>query len=417
MPTQNPNIRFKQTVSTLPDIGLNAEPWLQNFCYAVKANLDNLNFVNANQKPLIRLGPSGTTDIGNNNATNIQLDYQANASVFVTSSQSYSAYITSPKPDVGGLGNRGVVWINYATPGGTLGTAYALRLTGSSGVTATNDENRTNQGALWIDRGYVRIDHSVYIGNSGGTRVSGTTSPTLELTGTSDSFMVVNAKTATNYATYRLYAAGVVKGEFTWTGSSGVPAADNIATDLSIYNYAGNVNILGARMFGPGTHRALVVSSNGGVTIQNTLGSDPTGGTQGAGSINIAGSYYVNGVALANPVTSGTYSPTLTNVANLDASTTFTAQYLRVGAVVTVSGRISVDPTTSGLSTILGISLPIASILSTSTQCAGVAGASGIAGQVAAIAADTVNNRAEAIWVASDITNQSMFYTYTYTIV
>lgn len=111
-----------------------------------------------------------------------------------------------------------------------------------------------------------------------------------------------------------------------------------------------------------------------------------------------------------------TYLPTLTNVTNLDASTAFTCQYMRVGSVVTVSGKVSVDPT-AGASTELGISLPIASNLAAAEQCAGAAFASGIAGQGAAIIGDATNNRAQMQWIAVDTSNQPMYFSFTYLIV
>jgi len=118
----------------------------------------------------------------------------------------------------------------------------------------------------------------------------------------------------------------------------------------------------------------------------------------------------------AIPSTASTYLPALTNVANLSASTAFTCQYMRVGNVVTVSGRVTIDPTLAATSTQLGISLPIASIFNAAEQVGGVAFAPGIAAQGAAILADIVNNRAQMQWISTDVTNQDMFFTFTYII-
>ena len=112
----------------------------------------------------------------------------------------------------------------------------------------------------------------------------------------------------------------------------------------------------------------------------------------------------------------GTYTPTLTNVANLGASTSYQAQYLRVGATVFVSGRVDVDPT-AGAATQLGISLPIASNIGATEDLGGAAFASGIAGQGAAIYGDLTNNRAQMEWIAVDITNQPMFYSFGYQVI
>lgn len=114
--------------------------------------------------------------------------------------------------------------------------------------------------------------------------------------------------------------------------------------------------------------------------------------------------------------TAGTYTPTLTNVTNLAASTAYQCQFMRIGNTVTVSGRVDVDPTAIG-ATALGISLPIASNFGATEDCAGTAFASGIAGQGAAIRGDAANNRAEMAWVTGDITNQPMYFTFTYQVI
>jgi hypothetical protein len=115
-------------------------------------------------------------------------------------------------------------------------------------------------------------------------------------------------------------------------------------------------------------------------------------------------------------VVSGVYTPTLTNVANLDASTAYSCQYVRVGSVVTVSGQVDVDPTAAA-ATQLGLSLPIASNFANANECAGTAFASGIAGQGAAIRGDATNNRAELVWIAGDLTNQPMFFSFIYRVI
>lgn len=125
----------------------------------------------------------------------------------------------------------------------------------------------------------------------------------------------------------------------------------------------------------------------------------------------------VDSTLTSTNVTSGTYTPTLTNVANLSASTAYSCQYIRIGNVVTVSGQVDVDPTLAATSTQLGISLPIASNLANSNECAGSSSASGIAGQTAAILGDSANNRAQMQWVSADITNQPMYFSFTYRII
>lgn len=128
----------------------------------------------------------------------------------------------------------------------------------------------------------------------------------------------------------------------------------------------------------------------------------------------------LNGSALthltgANIDGDGTYTPTLTNVANVDASTAYVCQYLRVGARVMVSGRIDVDPTAATTTTRVGISLPIPSNFSSATgeQCAGTAVAPAVV-QAGSIAADATNDRADLQFISADAANHGMFFSFLY---
>ena len=117
------------------------------------------------------------------------------------------------------------------------------------------------------------------------------------------------------------------------------------------------------------------------------------------------------------PTSSGIYTPTLTNVANISASAAFACQYLRVDNAVTVSGKLSLDPILAATSTQLGISLPIASGFTTAEDCAGVAFAPGVTGQGAAILADDSNARAQLQYIAGDVTSQEMYFSFTYQVI
>lgn len=113
----------------------------------------------------------------------------------------------------------------------------------------------------------------------------------------------------------------------------------------------------------------------------------------------------------------GAYTPTLFNVANVGASTAYSCQYLRVGAVVTVSGRVDVDPVTTATDTQLGISLPIPSALANAHECAGVAWAPTLTSEGGALLADVVNGRATLQWKAIDVTNAARYFTFTYRVI
>lgn len=116
----------------------------------------------------------------------------------------------------------------------------------------------------------------------------------------------------------------------------------------------------------------------------------------------------------------GTYTPTLTNTTNVSASASAVAQYYRIGDMVTVSGTVNIDPTSGvGASTLLGISLPIASNFSSGTEGGGTAaqGNGTGTGTAAAIGVDTVNKRMSLAFSCTDTTARDWLYHFTYRIV
>ena len=112
------------------------------------------------------------------------------------------------------------------------------------------------------------------------------------------------------------------------------------------------------------------------------------------------------GNATAQQTRSGTYTPTLTGVTNVTTTTARKCQWMRVGNVVTVSGQMDIDPTGTG-TTVVGISLPVASNFGTAYELGG-------AGHGAAIYADATNNRAELSYVDSIGSNDTMTFTFSY---
>lgn len=113
----------------------------------------------------------------------------------------------------------------------------------------------------------------------------------------------------------------------------------------------------------------------------------------------------------------GTYTPTLTGVANVAASTAFACQYLQVGPTVTVSGKLDIDPTAGATLTQIGISLPVASALAAAEQVGGTAVAA-VPSYFGAISADAVNDRAQLDFTtAADVANRSWFFSFTYRVI
>lgn len=117
-------------------------------------------------------------------------------------------------------------------------------------------------------------------------------------------------------------------------------------------------------------------------------------------------------------ITSGTYTPTLFNTTNVQASTAFPCQYIRVGNAVIVSGRVDIDPTLAPLTnTVLGMSLPIASAFAQTYQCGGNGTSPGIASQNYSILGDTVNARATFQGMPTDGTSQPNYFNFMYLVV
>ncbi|MEZ5013788.1 MAG: hypothetical protein R2794_05805 [Chitinophagales bacterium] len=110
---------------------------------------------------------------------------------------------------------------------------------------------------------------------------------------------------------------------------------------------------------------------------------------------------------------SGTYSPSTSNLSNVGSLSVTETQWIRVGNVVTVSGRFTVTPTTTaGCS--FEISFPIASNITNADDCAGVAFCGSIAGQGAEVIGVVANDTALIQWVSTNTTTSTWSYTYNY---
>lgn len=122
----------------------------------------------------------------------------------------------------------------------------------------------------------------------------------------------------------------------------------------------------------------------------------------------------------ANPagtVIGSTYSPTRSAESNLDANVIMSqAQYMRVGATVTVSGTFTADPTATGAVS-FEFTLPVASNIGAVEDVAGVAFCGAIAGQGAQITGSVANDTAVVTWIATDTTSQTWSYTFSYQII
>lgn len=121
---------------------------------------------------------------------------------------------------------------------------------------------------------------------------------------------------------------------------------------------------------------------------------------------------------LVTPTEAGTYTPTVTGVTNVDSTTANQCQYMRVGSVVTVSGSIDVDATAAAATlTAVGISLPIASSLSATTNLAGSGTANSNPFAPCQLSGDATNDRAELQFYATITSSVTCSFTFTYLII
>ena len=180
---------------------------------------------------------------------------------------------------------------------------------------------------------------------------------------------------------------------------------------INLRTITGDVLIANNNLVGVINNVINLDTVTGRIQIMDNIG--PVGTTVSTTGGSVISSTYGNSW---DPVVYGTYTPTLTNVTNVAASTPRLATYIRVGNTVTVHGQCDVDPTGAG-ATELGISLPIASAFTTAYQCGGTGASTGVAGFSAGIDADATNDRASMRWVAVDITNQSVMFTFGYQVI
>ena len=205
----------------------------------------------------------------------------------------------------------------------------------------------------------------------------------------------------------------------------GVPGALGVNNNGYAFNTPGD-NDTG--MFSSADGQLEFYSNNGEVIRISSTGLVGIGNTSPTVTLDVTGGIKTSRTAVTAPATSdgnifsGTYTPTLTNVANIDipASTAYTFQYMRVGNVVTVSGKIDVAVTSGGF-TRLNVSLPISSNFSATENCAGTAvlAAAGFSVNIpASISADTTSDVAQMqYWGNLTGMAQSYYLTFTYRII
>lgn len=119
--------------------------------------------------------------------------------------------------------------------------------------------------------------------------------------------------------------------------------------------------------------------------------------------------------------TFGTYTPTLTNVTNVSASTAGECQFQRAGNVITVSGALTgVQSTAAATTSRIRLSLPMPTTLpgTSAAAGAGVFSSGASLGTACAMYGNTANNAIDIDWLAPNNTaSQAIRFSFTYRVV
>lgn len=113
-------------------------------------------------------------------------------------------------------------------------------------------------------------------------------------------------------------------------------------------------------------------------------------------------------------LSTGTYTPTLTNTTNLDASTALATMFLRVGNLVHVFGNFQADPTTTLTGTVMQMSLPVASNFTAASDAGGTSNNS--LAESGSCSANATDDTLQFDWVPASTNNRQYTFTCAYQI-
>jgi hypothetical protein len=166
----------------------------------------------------------------------------------------------------------------------------------------------------------------------------------------------------------------------------------------------------------PNTDQQGFTGSDNGIDFTLNLANTSNDITISEGeSITIARTDTKLTVGTTQALNSGTYTPTLFNTTNVDSSTPSVMGYMRVGNSVTVYGQVIINATSATTSTVLGMTLPISSNLTSGGDIGGGAFSNSFPVNTAAVTGDSGNDRATLSYRSSADTGDvvySVHFTY-----
>lgn len=196
---------------------------------------------------------------------------------------------------------------------------------------------------------------------------------------------------------------------------------DSTLTSLAAYNTNGILTQTAADTFTgrtlTGTANEITVVNGDGVSGNPTISIPSavtlTGKTLTGGTYAGVSSLQLGADTAVTALTTGTYTPTLTNTTNVAASTAYLSNYYRVGNYITVFGRVDIDPTAAG-AVVLEMSTPVATNFTSTIQAAGSAIGFAVANLYAACQPNGTNETLEFRYVAVDTANRQFQFQCSY---
>ena len=200
-----------------------------------------------------------------------------------------------------------------------------------------------------------------------------------------------------NYAFNASNTAAVTAGKTAYGFRSDIDIATGGGTTYNFYASGTAVNYFGGNVGIANTSPDCKLDVTGGIKTSRTTVTSPA--------------------ATDGNIFSGTYTPTLTNSTNVAASTPVECFYTRVGNVVTVTGQVSIDVTTTLTDSVLLMTLPIASTFTVARNCGGT-GASSTAGtygtETIAISGNVAGGSAEFRLRPASVANLDYRFSFSY---
>jgi len=234
-----------------------------------------------------------------------------------------------------------------------------------------------------------------------------------------------------NQSGVALYAGGTLAAATSYYSRSGFESGAGVMTNL--YHFfadapyqAGTGTIGTAYGLYIGKQKQSFVTTGYGIYQADTADINYFGGNVGVkqtvpnSTLDVAGSFQCDSITNDTGLAHGTYTPTLTGVANVASSTPRLATYMRVGNTVTVAGQMDITPTANNTQTRIRISLPIASNFSTAYQAGGnastIPNSAGTA-HSGGIIADATNDTVEMDYYEHNGIADTFSYTFTYQVI